>query len=131
MSMIYRTDPEFMAEAGPRVPVRIEGRTLLALISTGTRRSYVDQDTARRMGLVRTGTHRLEHGTEFPVFAARLEVPALGITLPGPLRGLPLQASGTAWPVVLGQDALENASLEVDGPAGTVELSPASGKERR
>ena len=124
-------DPEIMKEFGPCVPVKVTGdettQETLAQISTGAAGSYIDMEEAARLGLRQTGEHlsrNYERAWQFlPSFDAVMEVPALGITIGPPLMGLPLRASGSVWPAIIGRDALDGAGLEINGPGSTIRIS--------
>ena len=125
-----RQDPEIMKEFGPCVPVKVTGnettQETLAQISTGAAGSYIDLEEAARLGLRQTGEHRNRSpglAWQFPTFDAVMEIPTLGVTIGPPPMGLPLRASGSVWPAIIGRDALNGAELEINGPGSTVRIS--------
>ena len=107
----------------PTVPVRLAGRELTALVDSGAQYSVIDRRLVAELGLDRffdmpliaygvDGRAQMGRGVtlDLTVGAARIERLRAGILDLGPLS----EEEGLGTPLILGQDLLMQAALEMD-----------------
>lgn len=102
---------------GPHVPVQIANISHIALLDTGARHSYIDEDLLLALGLVPNGMTRAigAVGSEQrPTFDVDFAVPGLGLTVPKPVRSLALTRNEHYWIAIVGRDILNDCELTIN-----------------
>ena len=102
---------------GPHIPVRIADVYHIALLDTGARHSYIDEDLLRDLGLEPTGIAQATGATgseQRPTFAVSFTVPGLGLTVPTPVRSLALTRNEHYWVAIIGRDILDSCELTIN-----------------
>lgn len=122
----YQMSPRLLRIAGPAIEVSVNGRVGVALLETGASVSSLDITFAQALQLPVSGTHRSTGATgdgDYPNFDASLHIPALGITVPSPVGGLPLREHGHPWDAIVGRDILCQYEFTVNGETGMIRLT--------
>ena len=99
------------------------------LIDTGAKRTAVDMDTAKRIGLPVKGRARLTTASQnnllVPVFAGKLRIVGanIDINVPTGLVGVDLSDDPNDTIALIGRDLLRVATLNYNGPEGVVTVA--------
>ena len=117
--MIQRVGPYILAEFG--------GEERLALLDTGASFSGIDIAIARELQLAEEEEpHRVIGVTgagTYPQFRTSLYIPVLHITIPGPMRGLPLRENRQPWAAIIGRDVICQYEFTVNGQTGLIRFA--------
>ena len=97
-----------------------------ALLDTGAAFSGIDIGTARELRLVEAGSHQVIGVTgrgSYPTFEADMVVPAVGLTLPGPLIGVPLKNNGIMLDAIVGRDVICRYEFTMNAATGMIRFT--------
>ena len=125
----YTVSPADILEIGPYIAVAIGGQSGPALLDTGASFSAIDITTARDMqseeDIEPHYTVGATGGGTYPRFWVDLIIPALELTVPSPIRGLPLLQQGHPWVAIIGRDVLCRYEFTVNGQTGLIRFASA------
>ena len=110
---------------GPHIPIQIANVSHIALLDTGARHSYVDEDLLRELGLAPNGMARAigAVGSELrPTFDVDFTVPGLELTVPKPVRSLGLTRNEHYWIAIVGRDILNDCELTINWHDETISI---------
>ena len=97
-----------------------------ALIDTGATENCIDSSVAAQLGLVQVDTEAVSGIAglaQLPVYVARIDIPALQISIPGRFRGVHLAAGGQPYGALLGRSFLRHYVMLYEGRTGRVTIS--------
>jgi hypothetical protein len=115
---------------GPHIPVRIADISHVALLDTGARHSYIDEDLLLDLGLEATGLANATGATgseQRPTFNVNFTVPGLGLTVPTPVRSLALTRNEHYWIAIIGRDILNHCELTINWQTETISIERLPG----
>ena len=116
--MRYRILPDRgLLVNGPQVPVQIGNISHIALLDTGARHSYIDEDLLRDLGLSPNGMAQAigAVGSEQrPTFDVDFTVRGPGLTVPKPVTSLALTSNQHYWIAIAGRDILNHCELTIN-----------------
>ena len=114
---------------GPHIPVQIADVSHIALLDTGARYSFIDEDLLRDLGLEPNGLARAIGATgseQRPTFDVDFTVPSLGLTVPKPVRSLALTRNEHYWIAIIGRDILNDCELTINWQDDTISIERLS-----
>lgn len=110
---------------GPHVPVRIAEVSHIALLDTGSRHSYVDEDLLRDLGLEPVGLAQAVgaiSSEQRPTFDVDVTLPGLELSIPKPMRSLALARNEHYWIAIIGRDVLNSCELTINWQDETISI---------
>ena len=102
---------------GPHIPVRISDISHIALLDTGARHSYIDEDLLRDLGFDAAGLTTATGATgseQRPTFDVDFTVPGRDLAVPKPVRSLALTRNEHYWVAIIGRDILSQCELTIN-----------------
>ena len=114
----------------PHIPVRIADIYHIALLDTGSRYSYIDEDLLLDLGLEVTGATRATGSEQRPAFDVIFTVPGLGLTVPTPVRSLALTRNEHYWVAIIGRDILDSCELTINWQTEMISMERLPGARR-
>ena len=110
---------------GPHVPVRIADVSHIALLDTGARHSYVDEDLLRDLGVEPVGLTPVMGATgseQRPTFDVDVALSGLELSVPKPVRSLALTRNEHYWIAIIGRDVLNSCELTINWQDETISI---------
>ena len=114
---------------GPHIPVQIADVSHIALLDTGARYSFIDEDLLRDLRLEPNGLARAIGATgseQHPTFDVDFTVPGLGLAVPKPVRSLALTRNEHYWTAIIGRDILNGCELTINWQDDTISIERLS-----
>ena len=118
-----------LLDYGPHIQVQIAHLSKIALLDTGARHSFIDENLLLDLGLEPTGVAKATGATgseERPTFEVDFQVPGLGLIVPTPVRSLALTKNEHYWVAIIGRDVLDHCELAINWQTETITIENIS-----